>query len=125
MNASAAAIRGYAENAVSTRSDRRAEYDVFAKVTHRLRDTAQKAKTQFPRFVEALHDNQRLWTALTVDVLSPDNTLPEPLKARVLYLAEFTRQHTQKVLTQHAPVVPLLEINVAVMRGLKTEGQST
>lgn len=125
MAVSSAAIRGYAENALSTRSDRRSEYDVFAKVTRRLRDAAQTAKSDFPKYAEALHDNQRLWTALSVDVLATGNALPDPIKARILYLAEFTRVHSQKVLSEHAPVLPLLEINVAVMRGLKSEKGAT
>jgi len=110
---------------VSTRSDRRSEYDVFAKVTRRLREAAQTAKTDFPGYASALHDNQRLWTALSVDVLAPENRLPDNIKARILYLAEFTRVHSQKILNEHAPVLPLLEINVAVMRGLKTERGAT
>lgn len=122
MNASSAALRGYAEHATSIQSDRRGEYEVFAKVTHRLRDAATKAKTEFPRYAEALHDNQRLWITLSVDVADPENALPSSLKERILYLTEFTRQHTLKILAENASVMPLLEINVAVMRGLKGEG---
>lgn len=123
MNASAAAIIGYSQNATSTRSDRRGEYEVFAKVTKRLRDSAGTAKSDFPQYAAALHDNQRLWTALVVDVLDKNNALPEELKAQIVYLAEFTRLHTQKVLSKSANVVPLLETNIAVMRGLKGDGE--
>lgn len=122
MNVSQAALRGYADNANSTRSDRRGEYDVFAKVTQRLRDTATKAKTEFPRYAEALADNQRLWIALAVDVVDENNGLPDDLRARILYLSEFTQDYTRRILRERASVMPLLEINVAVMRGLKQEG---
>ncbi len=125
MNASAAAIRGYAEHAVTTRSDRKVEYDVIAQITHRMRDAARSAKSRFPQFAEALYENQRLWTALAVDLADPKNELPNELKARLLYLAEFTRQHTHRILSEHASVMPLLEINVAVMRGLKSEGSAS
>lgn len=122
MNATSKAIRGYADNAVSTRSDRRSEYDVVARVTQGLRDTATRAKSNFPAYAEALHMNQKLWTALVVDLVDEKNPLPAELKARLVYLAEFTTQHTRKILREGASVMPLLEINLAVMRGLKTEG---
>ena len=117
-------MRGYAENAVTTRNARRSEYDVFARVTKMLRDTATRAKSNFPAYTEALHLNRRLWTALVVDVADPENPMPSDLKARVIYLSEFTQQHTRKVLREGASVMPLLEINMAVMRGLKSEGSA-
>lgn len=124
MNAISQALKGYAEHAVSTKSDRRSEYDVIAKVTQQMRDTAVQAKADFPAFVSALHLNRRLWTALVVDVADDDNPLPDELKARIMYLADFTRHHTHRVLREKASVLPLLEINMAVLRGLKTEGVS-
>ncbi|WP_299704918.1 flagellar biosynthesis regulator FlaF [uncultured Tateyamaria sp.] len=124
MNATLQAMRGYTEHAVSTKNGRRAEYEIIARVTQGLRDTAIKAKSDFPSYAHALHDNQRLWTALVVDVVDKENPLPEDLKARIIYLAEFTRHHTKKVLRKKASVLPLLEINMAVLRGLKVEGPS-
>ncbi len=125
MNASAAAIRGYGANATSTMSDRRSEYETFARVTKRMRDTSVRAKTEFPRYAEALYDNQRLWTALAVDVFDEGNGLPEALRAQIVFLADFTRIHTRKILAKEASIVPLLEINIAVMRGLNGNGGST
>lgn len=122
MNASTLAMRGYAENAATTRNERRSEYDVFARVTQGLRNTATKAKSDFSSYAEALHLNRRLWTALVVDVADPSNPIPEDLKARVIYLSEFTQLHTRKILRENASVLPLLEVNMAVMRGLKSEG---
>lgn len=116
------ALKGYAEHAKSTRSGRRAEYEVIAKVTQQLRDRAVDAKQNFPAYADALHTNQRLWTALVVDVVDGDNPLPDELKARIVYLADFTRHHTRRILRDKASVLPLLEINMAVLRGLKQEG---
>lgn len=125
MSATSQALRGYANNAASTRSDRRAEYEIIARVTHELRDSAVKKKTNFPAFAEALHNNQRLWTALVVDVADEKNPLPKELKARIVYLAEFTRHHSRQALKNEVSVMPLLEINMAVLRGLKKEGSVT
>lgn len=124
MNATSHAVRGYAENAVSTRNDRRSEYDAIARITQRLRDSAAGSKENFPAYAEALYLNQKLWIALVVDVADKKNPLPPELKARIVYLAEFTRTHTTKILREKASVLPLLEINMAVLRGLKSEGSS-
>ena len=125
MNRTSQALRGYAEHAVSTRSERRTEYEVIAKVTQTLRDSAANQKCNFAAFAEALHLNQRLWTLLVVDVVDTANGLPDELKARVLYLAEFTRVHTKRILREGASVLPLLEVNVAVLRGLKHDGPTS
>ncbi|UOA28829.1 flagellar biosynthesis regulator FlaF [Pseudosulfitobacter sp. DSM 107133] len=122
MNAFSTAQRGYAANAASTRTDRRGEYEVIAQVTRRLRSAAQESNRNFAPYAEALHDNRRLWTNLAVDVAGNGNELPESLRARVIYLAEFTAQHTSKILQKRASVMPLLEINMAVLRGLKGNG---
>ena len=122
MNAFSTAQRGYAANAAPTRTDRRGEYEVIAQVTRRLRSAAQDSTRNFGSYAEALHDNRRLWTNLAVDVADNGNGLPETLRARVIYLAEFTAQHTSKILRKQASVMPLLEINMAVLRGLKGNG---
>ncbi|WP_189367027.1 flagellar biosynthesis regulator FlaF [Tateyamaria omphalii] len=116
------ALKGYTEHATSTKSGRRSEYEVIAKVTQQLRDRAMDAKTNYAAYADALHTNQRLWTALVVDVVDDQNPLPAELKARIVYLAEFTRHHTRRILRKKASVLPLLEINMAVLRGLKQEG---
>lgn len=125
MSATSQAKRGYAEHSVSTRSDRRSEYEVVARVTQELRDCAVKSKANFAAYAEALHTNQKLWTALVVDIADAKNPLPKELKARIVYLAEFTNVHTRRILRENASVMPLLEINMAILRGLKKEGPVT
>lgn len=122
MNAHNLARAGYARALPTTRSAKSIEYDVVARVTAALRASAVKKGAQFPQFAAALHDNRRLWTALAVDVAQPGNLLPEQVKAQILYLAEFTHQHTSQILTKGASVRPLLDINTAILRGLKSNG---
>ena len=121
VNAIDTAVRGYQQNRSSTQSERRTEYDVVAQITHRLRDTAQKARDDYPSYVAALTDNRRLWQIFAVDVLDKENALPPELKARIFYLAEFTEAHTKKILREKQSVLPLLEVNMAILRGLKSE----
>ena len=103
----------------SLRSARSVEYDVISNVTYRLKSAARQRKSAFPAFVAALHENRRLWSVLAADVLSPGNALPDGLRAGIAGLNGFVQTHSARVLSQQAPVRPLLEINLAILKGLK------
>lgn len=77
-----------------------------------------------PRLVEALHQNRRVWTHLAGEVADGDNALPAEVRARLLYLFKFVSSHTSQVLRGAAEVGPLIDINTAIIRGLKGEGAS-
>ena len=118
MNVQTQAQRAYARNARTTQTPRGAEYELIARVTHRIKAAAEAGPRAYPKLVEALSDNQRIWTTLAVDVADDGNALPQDLRARIFYLAEFVQQHTAKVLTRKARIKPLLEINAAILKGL-------
>lgn len=120
MNALDMAQRAYAPTTAPTRSNRSVEYEVIARVTHRLKKAVETG--QFVKLAEALHENRKLWRALAIDVSDDDNGLPKELRARIFYLAEFTDHHTSEVLAKRATAVPLLEVNTAILRGLKPAG---
>ncbi|MEP6443966.1 MAG: flagellar biosynthesis regulator FlaF [Hyphomicrobiales bacterium] len=122
MNGLSIAERVYLGSMETTRSERRSEYEVIARITRRLRDAARAQKTDFSGFVEALDLNRQLWQIFAIDVADDQNPLPQELRARIFYLAEFTEIHTRKVLREKASIMPLLEVNMAVLRGLKPEG---
>lgn len=112
------AQNAYSQTAASTRTDRGREYEILAQVTHRIRSAALKGKRGFPQLAEALSDNRKLWTAFAIDVSDGANGLPQELRARVFYLAEFVQAHTSKILSGQAKVTPILEINTAILKGL-------
>ena len=120
MNAYALAQRAYAPTSAPTRSERSVEYDVIARITSRLR--AAITDNVYPKLIEALHENNTLWRTLAIDVADPKNALPQTLRARIFYLAEFTDLQTKKVIREGASAVPLLEVNMAILRGLKPVG---
>ena len=120
MNAQSQAMRAYSAASAPTRTPRNIEYDAVARITHRLRSEAMKGPEAFPNLVKALYDNKTLWNIFAVDVADADNQLPRELKAQIFYLAEFTSQHTTKVLARKADVAPLLEINSAILQGLRS-----
>lgn len=120
MNATQRAQSVYgARAAAPIRSPRDTEYAALGRISHRLRDAARNAKTNYPEFVSALHDNRRLWTTLAVDVAQPENGLPQDLRARIFWLAEFTEHETRRILRNQGDVGVLIEINAAVLHGLR------
>lgn len=113
------AQRVYGQPAAPIRTTRGTEYEIVARTTHKLKEAAKKGKKNFSSLASAIHDNRQLWTLLATDVADEGNQLPKDLRARIFYLAEFINLHSSKVLKEGASVRPLLEINTAVMRGLK------
>jgi flagellar biosynthesis activator protein FlaF len=111
----------YARPEAPTRSLRSVEYDLLASTTQRLRVTWSNRTSDFPAFVRAVADNNRLWSTLASDVALPGNSLPAALRARLFYLYEFTVTHSRAVLDGKASVEVLADINLAVMRGLRGE----
>lgn len=105
---------GYGSARTAVNSPRQIEYQAFARVTHGMRDARD-----FPDLADALHRNLKLWTLLAADVAGQGNSLPQALRAQLFYLAEFTRDHTTLVLRRKADPGPLIEINTAIMKGLR------
>lgn len=108
----------------AARSPRSVEYDAFVHVTRGLAAAADQRDTAFPAYAKALHDNKRLWRALASDLARPDNALPASLKAQILGLFQFVGQHTGKALRKDAGIEVLIDLNTAIMRGLRGEARA-
>lgn len=108
----------YAQPASPIRTHRGTEVAAFEKVTSRLIATSQPNGSMAAR-ATAIHENRQLWTLLASDAADPENILPAQLRAQILYLCEFTHLHSRQVLNGSADLAPLIEINTAVMRGLR------
>ena len=117
MNTSSMAQRAYAPTSAPTRSERSIEYDVIARITFRLKSAIESGDRV--KLIHALHENRELWRVLAVDISSSENLLPDDLRARIFYLAEFTTHHSRKVIREKVSAIPLLEVNTAILRGLK------
>ena len=122
MNATTLAKTAYAASGQPTRTLKSTEYEVFARITHRLKSAQALGPTGFSSLAGAIYENRRLWTTLAADVSDPDNGLPANLRARLFYLSEFTQEHSRKVLAGKANADILVEINTAMMRGLRQDG---
>ncbi len=125
MDAHASAARAYNGARSTIKSPRQIEYEAFARATNALGDAASaEGPEAFPRLAAALHENLKLWTVVAGAVATEGNGLPETLRAGLFSLAEFTRQHTRKVLAREAEAEPLIDINMSIMRGLRTRGEA-
>ena len=120
MNIAALAQKTYEDAHTPVKTGKSVEYQIFTKVTYRLSRTTKGGFEDYKELVGALHDNRRLWTLLAADVASDENELPKQLRAQIFYLAEFTEKHSKEVLAGKADVQPLIEINTAIMRGLRS-----
>ncbi len=108
---------GYGSSVVRTARD--AEYDVFSRVTRMLRqaDTTGDGLD----LIAAVDKNNQLWTILASDLAGPGNALPDQVRAGLLSLAGFALRHGHSALSGRAGVAPLIDINMAMMRGLRQE----
>lgn len=105
--------------ASATGTARTVEYALFARITYRMSAVDETDKSVFPRLAEAVFDNHRLWGTLAEDLLQDGNRLPIPLRAQLVSLSEFVRKHSLAVLAGRASVRPLIDINTAIMKGLR------
>ena len=113
----------YAQREMAARTPRSVEYELIARVTQRLGAAAARRDTDFPALVAAVTENEKLWSTLAADVSLPSNGLPTALRARLFYLYQFTVHHSRAVLANGASVEVLTDINTAVLRGLRGEGE--
>jgi flagellar protein FlbT len=119
MQSSSQARSAYA--ATPIRSARGAEYAIFAQVTKALMSADPSNGAGFGRMAEAVVENQRLWGALAEDLMHDQNRLPVALRAQLVSLAEFVRRHSMTVLGGKGSLAPLIDINTAIMKGLRGE----
>lgn len=119
---SAAAQAAYARPEAPQRNPRALEYDLLARATKALASANSNKISGFQSLVAALDENQRLWSTLAADVAEAENGLPQKLRAQLFYLYEFTVRHSNAVRKNGASVEVLIDINTAVMRGLRGQG---
>jgi flagellar protein FlaF len=112
----------YARPEAPQKTPRSLEYDLLARITKRLAQAAAARRENFPALMAALDENLRLWSTLASDVADSGNTLPSKLRAQLFYLYEFTNLHSKAVRADKGSVEVLVDINTAVMRGLRGEG---
>jgi flagellar protein FlaF len=101
---------------------RAVEYEILARATRQLLSASERREKDFPKLVSALHYNEMVWRTLAADVADDANALPTALRASLLSLYEFVQTHSAKVLRDKSETDVLVDINTAVLRGLRGDG---
>jgi len=114
----ALAFKAYGEVKQRTAGEKEIEYALFRQITDALEQVARAENVQLADWADAIHRNQQLWTTIAIDLLHPGNGLPEQTKRSLLYLAEFVRQSSIKILSGEGDIADLVEINQSIMNGL-------
>jgi flagellar biosynthesis activator protein FlaF len=112
-------LQAYQQAAQRAEGPRDTEYRLFAEVTRALMDANQAERGDLKTRVAALDWNRRLWTALATDCSSPENRLPDTLRASIISLSMFVSRHTSETIRGGAPLDLLIEVNRSIMQGLK------
>jgi flagellar biosynthesis activator protein FlaF len=112
------AFKAYGEVTQRTAGEKDLEIALFQQITNELRNVSDADTVQPTDWAEAIHRNQQLWTTIAIDLLNPGNALPEEMKRSLLYLAEFVRQNSMKILSGSGDIADLIEINQSIMTGL-------
>jgi flagellar biosynthesis activator protein FlaF len=119
MDVAAQAAHGYRAVRLHTESPRSIEAQLFAQITAGLVRAQRAGKPGFRDLVAVLHENRTLWEALLADLALDGNALPPPLKAQLIRLGHFVRQFTARVLKGEEDVQALIDVNTAILEGLR------
>lgn len=71
--------------------------------------------------IAAVHFNRRVWTVFQTDLISPDNALPDYLKAQLISLAIWVQKQGSKVMRKQANIDTLVEVNQNIIEGLSIQ----
>ena len=119
MSKAQSAARAYSAHSVQTKSLRDQEYEVILEVTRQMKRLHSQKTPQFEEVIVALNKNERLWNTIGAQVADDANELPQALRAGLLYMSRFVAVQTGKVLREKSDFASLVEMNIAVLRGLK------
>lgn len=109
-------LNAYQTAASRSEDPRATEYRLFGQVTRAL----MRAKEgDLKTLADALDWNRRMWSAMALDCATPENKLPEALRAGIISLSIFVSKHSSAVLRDHDDIDILIDINRTVMQGLE------
>jgi flagellar protein FlaF len=112
------AFKAYGEVKQRTAGEKEIEFALFRQITDALQQVSETEDVQPTEWADAIHRNQQLWTTIAIDLLHPGNALPDEMKRSLLYLAEFVRQTSIKIMAGEGEIADLIEVNQTIMSGL-------
>ena len=112
-------LQAYQKASTWAEDPRQTEYRLFAQVTLALMEAAKTDRSDIPARIEALDWNRRVWSVLSDDCHSPQNSLPLALRASIISLGIWVGKHTSAVIRKQEDIEPLIEVNRIIMQGLQ------
>ena len=110
-------IDAYRRRKEAAETPRELERRALTTVIGKLAQGKQQGGTAL---IEACYLNNKLWTALLVDLSLPENALPDDLKARLISIGIWVQRYTPRAMGGAAPVDPLIAVNRSIAEGLGT-----
>jgi flagellar biosynthesis activator protein FlaF len=101
-------------------SPRDAEYRLFAQVTAALLQ-ADEQEQRGPALIDTLDWNRRVWSAVSADCSLPGNGLPATLRGQIVSLGLWVSRYSSDVASGAASLDALINVNRAIMDGLKMQ----
>jgi flagellar biosynthesis regulator FlaF len=97
---------------------RSVEYRLLGQVTAALMD-AERDPRDTPKLIDAALWNNRVWSALKIDLLDDANRLPTHLRGKLVSLALWVERETSQILSYKTDLSAVIGINKVIMEGLK------
>ena len=113
------AQNAYKSAVKETASEKMIELKLFTSITSRLKGVKPDDFSDYTKMANALHDNVQLWTTIMSDVAGDGNQLPVELRAQLFNLGHFIQKHTFKVLEGTENIDAIVDINEAIIKGLR------
>jgi flagellar protein FlaF len=114
--------QAYQTASARTEDPRSTEYRLMGQVTRALMEAKDVAPTEIRKRAAALDWNRRVWTAFAADCASPENGLPNNLRASIISLSIFISKETSGAMRGAGDLEILIDINRTIMQGLAPRG---
>lgn len=113
--------QAYQTASARTEDPRSTEYRLMGQVTRALLEAQTAAPGEIRKRAAALDWNRRVWSAFAADCASPDNGLPENLRASIISLAIFISKETSAAMRGDGDIETLIDLNRTIMQGLSPQ----
>lgn len=116
--------QAYQRTSARAEDPRSTEYRLLGQVTRALMEAKDADAREIRKRAEALDWNRRVWSAFAADCASPDNGLPESLRASIISLSIFISKETSTAMRGGGDIETLIDLNRTVMQGLEPGAQA-
>jgi flagellar protein FlaF len=115
-----APLNAYQRAISRAESPRDTEHRLLGQITGEML-AARDAKATGAALASSLHRNREMWSAFATDCGATGNALPPILRAQIISLALWVDRYTSDVLTGRDTIDALIDLNRAIMDGLRGE----